>query len=120
MATAVQGKVPAHKGPVNHEVESDDDVDVDEDDVRSLPALLLFHDARNARRGKGVPRNPHRSPIRSSRVFLARNPRLARLPSRVLSETFRSRKCYGTQPGSSEWGIRLVLFLTHAPASDAR
>ena len=27
MATAVQGKVPAHKGPVNHEVESDDDVD---------------------------------------------------------------------------------------------
>ena len=66
MATAVQGKVPAHKGPVNHEVESDDDVD--EDDVRSLPALLLFHDARNARRGKGVPRNPHRSPIRSSRV----------------------------------------------------
>ena len=96
MATAVQGKVPAHKGPVNHEVESDDDVD--EDDVRSLPALLLFHDARNARRGKGVPRNPHRSPIRSSRVFLARNPRLARLPSRVLSETFRSRKCYGTQP----------------------
>ena len=39
MATAVQGKVPAHKAPVNHE-ESDDDVD--DDDVRSLPPLLLF------------------------------------------------------------------------------
>ena len=109
MATAVQGKVPAHKGPVNHEVESDDDVD--EDDVRSLPALLLFRDARNARRGKGVPRNPHRSSIRSSRVFLARNPRLARLPSRVLSETFRSSASVtGVPAGSSEWGFASCFF----------
>ena len=51
MATAVQGKVPAHKGPVNHE-ESDDDVD--DDDVRSLPPLLLFRRrTRRATRDRG-------------------------------------------------------------------
>ena len=51
MATAVQGKVPAHKAPVNHE-ESDDDVD--DDDVRSLPPLLLFRRrTRRATRDRG-------------------------------------------------------------------
>ena len=61
MATAVQGKVPAHKAPVNHE-ESDDDVD--DDDVRSLPLFFCFDGGRDARRGTGVPRDPDRSSIR--------------------------------------------------------
>ena len=101
MATAVQGKVPAHKVPVN-EVESDDDVD--EDDVRSCPnRFFCFGDARNARRGKGVPRDPNRSAIRSLRVLPARNPRLPRLPSRVLSERklFARASVTGRSPGSS-------------------
>ena len=88
MATAVQGKVPAHKGPVNHE-ESDDDVD--DDDVRSLPPLLLFRRrTRRATRDRGSagPQPLVHPPFaRFSRSEPA--PRSASV-ARVLSETLRS------------------------------
>ena len=121
MATAVQGKVPAHKGPVNHEVESDDDDVDDEDDVRSLPALLLFHDARNARRGKGYRGTPTAHPS-ALRAFFSLGTRASLGFRRAF---FRKLFVRASVTGRDAarilgMGIRLVLFLTHAPASDAR
>ena len=111
MATAVQGKVPAHKAPVNHE-ESDDDVD--DDDVRSLPPLLLFRRrTRRAMRDRGSagPR-PLVHPPFARFPCSEPAPRSASV-ARVLSETLRSTVT-GPSPDPG-MGIRLVLFLTHAP-----
>ena len=111
MATAVQGKVPAHKAPVNHE-ESDDDVD--DDDVRSLPPLLLFRRrTRRATRDRGSagPR-PLVHPPFARFPCSEPAPRSASV-ARVLSETLRSTVT-GPSPDPG-MGIRLVLFLTHAP-----
>jgi|SaaInlV_125m_DNA_1040241.scaffolds.fasta_scaffold13760_1 hypothetical protein len=114
MATAVQGKVPAHKAPVNHE-ESDDDVD--DDDVRSLPPLLplLLFRRRTRRatrdRGSAGPR-PLVHPPFARFPCSEPAPRSASV-ARVLSETLRSTVT-GPSPDPG-MGIRLVLFLTHAP-----
>jgi len=116
MATAVQGKVPAHKAPVNHE-ESDDDVD--DDDVRSLPPLLLFRRrTRRATRDRGSagPR-PLVHPPFARFPCSEPAPRSASV-ARVLSETLRSTVT-GPSPDPG-MGIRLVLFLTHAPLGRAR
>lgn len=116
MATAVQGKVPAHKAPVNHE-ESDDDVD--DDDVRSLPPLLLFRRrTRRATRDRGSagPR-PLVHPPFARFPCSEPAPRSASV-ARVLSETLRSTVT-GPSPDPG-MGIRLVLFLTQPPLGRAR
>ena len=111
MATAVQGKVPAHKAPVNHEESYDD---VDDDDVRSLPPLLLFRRrTRRATRDRGSagPRQLVHPPF--ARFTCSEPAPRSASVARVLSETLRSTVT-GPSPDPGR-GIRLVLFLTHAP-----
>ena len=113
MATAVQGKVPAHKGPVNHEVESDDDVD--DDDVRSLPNLLFgFDDAQTCEAGKGYHGTSTARPS-ALRAFCLLGTRASLGFRRAFFRKLLAQAQVLRESRVLGKGIRLVLFLTQAP-----